>query len=120
MLPGSPQRAVQRHHHREAQGEGQRAQAGAGGVPGLGDELRHHHVDHGPGGCSGGGGQPIHEGEELADTRGKVLWNLDKASAIRYSHENPDVVALYREYMEKPLSEKAHHLLHTNQVDWTL
>ena len=52
-----------------------------------------------PGGCSGGGGQPIHEGEELADTRGKLLWNLDKNSAVRYSHENPDVIDLYKDYL---------------------
>ena len=71
-----------------------------------------------PGGCSGGGGQPIHEGQELADTRGKILWNLDKNSAIRYSHENPDVLALYSEYLEKPLGHKSHHLLHTDLTEW--
>ena len=71
-----------------------------------------------PGGCSGGGGQPIHEGEELADTRGKVLWNLDRNSDIRYSHENPDVIALYNEYLEKPLGHRSHHLLHTDLTEW--
>ena len=71
-----------------------------------------------PGGCSGGGGQPIHEGQELADTRGQVLWNLDKNSIIRFSHENPDVLALYREYLEKPLGHKSHHLLHTDLTEW--
>ena len=71
-----------------------------------------------PGGCSGGGGQPIHEGQELADTRGKILWNLDKNSAIRFSHENPDVLALYSEYLEKPLGHKSHHLLHTDLTEW--
>ena len=73
-----------------------------------------------PGGCSGGGGQPIHEGEELADTRGQILWNLDKNSVIRYSHENPDVIALYREYLEKPLGQKSHHLLHTDLTEWSV
>ena len=73
-----------------------------------------------PGGCSGGGGQPIHEGEELADVRGKILWNLDKDSAIRYSHENPDIVALYKEYLEKPLGHKSHHLLHTDLTEWSV
>ncbi len=73
-----------------------------------------------PGGCSGGGGQPIHEGQELADTRGKVLWNLDKNSAIRYSHENPDVQALYQEYLEKPLGSRSHHLLHTDLTEWSV
>ena len=73
-----------------------------------------------PGGCSGGGGQPIHEGQELADTRGQVLWNLDKNSVIRFSHENPDVLTLYSEYLEKPLSHKSHHLLHTDLTEWEM
>lgn len=71
-----------------------------------------------PGGCSGGGGQPIHEGEELADTRGKILWNLDKNSDLRFSHENPDVMALYSDYLEKPLGHRSHHLLHTDLTEW--
>ena len=71
-----------------------------------------------PGGCSGGGGQPIHEGQELADTRGQILWNLDKNSAIRFSHENPDVLALYSEYLEKPLGHRSHKLLHTDLTEW--
>ena len=73
-----------------------------------------------PGGCSGGGGQPIHEGEELADTRGKILWNLDKNSVLRYSHENPDVQALYKEFLEKPLGHRSHHLLHTDLTEWSV
>ena len=71
-----------------------------------------------PGGCSGGGGQPIHEGQELADTRGQVLWTLDKNSQLRFSHENPDVLALYSEYLEKPLGHRSHHLLHTDLTEW--
>ena len=73
-----------------------------------------------PGGCSGGGGQPIHEGQELADTRGTVLWNLDQASELRYSHENPDVIALYNQYLVKPLGLKSHHLLHTDITEWSM
>lgn len=73
-----------------------------------------------PGGCAGGGGQPIRDGQELADTRGKVLWNLDQKSAIRYSHENPDVQALYSEFLGKPLGEKSHHLLHTDLTEWSV
>ena len=65
-----------------------------------------------PGGCAGGGGQPIHEGQELAGPRGDKLWNLDARAAVRFSHENPDVMALYSEYLEKPLGHKSHHLLH--------
>ncbi len=73
-----------------------------------------------PGGCSGGGGQPIHEGQELADTRGQVLWNLDRNSAVRFSHENPDVLALYDEYLGEPLGSRSHHLLHTDLTEWEM
>lgn len=66
-----------------------------------------------PGGCVGGGGQPIHDGEELAFERSKNLYYLDDHYDIRYSHENPDIIALYEEYFEKPMSHKAHMLLHT-------
>ena len=73
-----------------------------------------------PGGCAGGGGQPIHEGRELAGERGQRLWELDAASDIRFSHENPDVLALYRDYLEKPLGERSHHLLHTDHLAWQM
>ncbi len=66
-----------------------------------------------PGGCVGGGGQPIHDGEELAYDRGQNLYQLDEKAPIRFSHENPDVLAMYEEYFEKPMSHKAHMLLHT-------
>ena len=69
-----------------------------------------------PGGCVGGGGQPIHEGEELAFERGKNLYYLDMNADIRYSHENPDVQKLYDEYFEKPNSHKSHMLLHTEHM----
>ena len=72
-----------------------------------------------PGGCAGGGGQPIHEGMELAASRGDALWNLDAKAQLRFSHENPDVAALYQEFLKKPLGEKAHHLLHTDHFAWT-
>jgi len=73
-----------------------------------------------PGGCAGGGGQPIHDGCELAEVRGDKLWALDKSADLRFSHENPDVQALYAEYLEKPLSHKSHDLLHTDHNGWTL
>lgn len=73
-----------------------------------------------PGGCAGGGGQPICDGQELAAERGARLYQLDKDNPLRFSHENPSVLALYKDYMEAPLSEKAHHLLHTDQTKWTL
>ena len=71
-----------------------------------------------PGGCAGGGGQPIHDGAELAAYRGDVLWGIDKNAAVRFSHENPDVRALYAEFLKKPLSHRAHELLHTEYDSW--
>ena len=71
-----------------------------------------------PGGCAGGGGQPIHDGFELAESRGKTLWRMDKNAKIRFSHENPDVTALYKEYLGAPLSKVSHHLLHTDHHGW--
>ncbi len=73
-----------------------------------------------PGGCAGGGGQPIVDGEELAEYRGDALWDMDKQEKIRFSHENSDVQTLYREYMEKPCGERAHHLLHTDHNAWQM
>lgn len=71
-----------------------------------------------PGGCVGGGGQPIHDGEELASVRGEALYRLDKKNPLRFSHENPCVQQLYKEYLGEPLSEKAHELLHTDHNSW--
>lgn len=65
-----------------------------------------------PGGCVGGGGQPILDGVEMAGIRAPKLYELDKRREIRFSHENPEIKKLYEDYLEKPLSEKAHHLLH--------
>jgi len=73
-----------------------------------------------PGGCAGGGGQPIHDGEECAEVRGDRLWELDRTASLRYSHENPDVQAVYAEYFEKPLGERSHHLLHTDHFAWEM
>lgn len=66
-----------------------------------------------PGGCVGGGGQPIHDGEELAFERGKNLYYLDATADLRFSHENPDVKKIYEEFYGEPNSHKAHMLLHT-------
>lgn len=66
-----------------------------------------------PGGCSGGGGQPIYDGYELAGERGENLYFLDKNAKIRFSHENPDIRTLYQEYMGEPGGKRAHQLLHT-------
>ena len=66
-----------------------------------------------PGGCVGGGGQPIHDGQELAHERGENLYALDQNASIRFSHENPDIQKLYRDFMGRPLSHRSHLLLHT-------
>ena len=71
-----------------------------------------------PGGCAGGGGQPIHDGCSLTKERGEMLYDIDYMSSLRFSHENPEIKKLYEDYLGKPLSEKAHHLLHTDHTSW--
>ena len=73
-----------------------------------------------PGGCAGGGGQPIHDGQELAEMRGEKLYGLDRIATLRFSHENPVIKRLYSEYLGAPLSERAHHLLHTDHTAWQM
>lgn len=73
-----------------------------------------------PGGCVGGGGQPIKDGCELATERSKNLRTLDETAPVRFSHENKAVLQLYDEFMEKPLSHKAHMLLHTDHQAWQM
>lgn len=73
-----------------------------------------------PGGCVGGGGQPFKDGEEKAANRAKKLYGLDKNNNIRFSHENPAVKLTYSEYLDKPLSHRAHELLHTDLTSWNL
>jgi iron-only hydrogenase group A len=67
-----------------------------------------------PGGCLGGGGQPIPTTIEIKQKRMEAIYREDRGMPIRKSHENPVVQALYREFLGKPLSEKAHELLHTH------
>lgn len=78
-------------------------------------EVHYHFVEvmACPGGCSGGGGQPIHDGYELAEERGENLYFLDQNAPIRFSHENPDIQKLYKEYIGEPGCHRAHQLLHT-------
>lgn len=73
-----------------------------------------------PGGCAGGGGQPIRDGQELAGERGERLYALDRSYDLRFSHENPAVGELYKNYLGAPLSHRAHELLHTEQEEWEL
>jgi NADH-quinone oxidoreductase subunit G len=74
-----------------------------------------------PGGCVGGGGQPIHDGLELAGIRGENLYFLDREKyELRFSHENPSVLQAYEEYFGAPLAHRAHQLLHTDHEAWTM
>ena len=73
-----------------------------------------------PGGCVGGGGQPIHEGEERAADRGGTLRAIDRASQLRFSHENPAVQECYKTYLGEPLSERAERLLHSDHTAWSM
>ena len=73
-----------------------------------------------PGGCVGGGGQPIKDGCELATDRSRNLRNLDEKAKVRFSHENPSVQKLYEEFLERPLSHKSHMLLHTDHQAWAM
>jgi len=66
-----------------------------------------------PGGCVGGGGQPYGVTDDVRMARCRGLYADDERCSIRYSHENPFVQKLYKDYLGKPLGEKAHHLLHT-------
>ena len=73
-----------------------------------------------PGGCSGGGGLPIHEGFNLTVEHGEALYGLDRHNAIRFSHENPGVQKVYADYFGAPLSERAEKLLHTDHFGWEM
>jgi len=67
-----------------------------------------------PGGCINGGGQPyLHGDAALLEKRMKGIYTEDERKTLRLSHENPDIQALYKEFLGEPGSEKAHHLLHT-------
>ena len=71
-----------------------------------------------PGGCIGGGGQPLHQGDsKIIKARHEALYREDEQKPIRKSHENPFIKQLYEEFLGKPLSEKAHQLLHTHYFD---
>ncbi len=65
------------------------------------------------GGCIGGGGQPLPIHKEILDARSKALNRQDKKMKIRQSHKNPTVKKIYKEFVGKPGSPKAHELLHT-------
>ncbi len=74
-----------------------------------------------PGGCINGGGQPIVDGHtrnfvDVKDLRAAALYEDDKNLTYRKSHKNPEITAIYEEYLGEPGSHKAHELLHTSYV----
>ena len=96
--------------------------SGLGNARQLMDKLRAGELDYHfieimacPGGCIGGGGQPKEaKPAAVRQARGQGLYEIDDTSAIRSSHENPDVQTLYKEWLGEPNGAKAHHLLHTH------
>ena len=70
-----------------------------------------------PGGCLGGGGQPIPTNPEIREKRAKAIYDEDEAMTIRKSHENPEIIKIYEDYLGEPLGEKSHHLLHTKYTE---
>jgi NADH-quinone oxidoreductase subunit G/NADP-reducing hydrogenase subunit HndD len=67
-----------------------------------------------PGGCVGGGGQPINLDENAVRERAKTLYRIDDSESIKVSHKNPDVILLYKEFLGEPLGKRSHELLHTH------
>nr|WP_319573522.1 NADH-dependent [FeFe] hydrogenase, group A6 [uncultured Draconibacterium sp.] len=66
-----------------------------------------------PGGCLGGGGQPIPTNPEIRQKRAEAIYAEDEDLPIRKSHENPEIKKLYKDFLKEPLGEVSHHLLHT-------
>ncbi len=67
-----------------------------------------------PGGCLGGGGQPVPTSPDIRNARADAIYQADREMPIRRSHENPSIKAIYDKFLGEPLSHKSHHLLHTD------
>ncbi len=70
-----------------------------------------------PGGCLGGGGQPIPTNAKIREKRAKAIYEEDMGKKIRKSHENPEVIQVYKDFLGSPNSHKSHELLHTHYVE---
>jgi iron-only hydrogenase group A len=70
-----------------------------------------------PGGCIGGGGQPIGANAEAVRARMQKLYSIDADEPVRASHHNKSVQRLYEEFLGTPLGEMSHHLLHTRYAE---
>ncbi len=99
--------------------------SGLGNARALLDKIRRGEADYHaieimacPGGCINGGGQPYHHGDDsILKKRLAAIYRADRSHAIRKSHLNPSIVALYRDFLGEPGSERAHHLLHTGYIN---
>lgn len=69
-----------------------------------------------PGGCLGGGGQPIPTNPSIRKKRAEAIYLADESLPLRKSHENPEVVRLYKDFLGHPLGHKSHELLHTHYI----
>ena len=69
-----------------------------------------------PGGCIGGGGQPIPTSMEIRKNRMKAIYSEDEIMVLRKSHQNPEVALIYKDFLGAPNSHKSHELLHTHYV----
>jgi len=85
----------------------------------AGEEPRWHFIEIMAcrGGCIGGGGQPYGATDETRKQRMEGLYVDDKNSTYRCSHDNPQIQAIYKEYLGEPLGEKSHKLLHTHYTE---
>ncbi|HEY5530054.1 MAG TPA: NADH-dependent [FeFe] hydrogenase, group A6 [Thermoleophilia bacterium] len=70
-----------------------------------------------PGGCIGGGGQPRLTSDAVRQARIRAIYTEDEGRELRKSHENPEVLKLYDEFLGEPLGEKSHKLLHTKYTE---
>jgi iron only hydrogenase large subunit-like protein len=67
-----------------------------------------------PGGCLGGGGQPIPTSAEIRKKRAEAIYAEDAGMPLRKSHENPEVKQIYADFLIEPLGHRSHELLHTH------
>ncbi|MBN2662426.1 MAG: iron hydrogenase small subunit [Bacteroidales bacterium] len=77
------------------------------------DDLHFIEIMACPGGCIGGGGQKINADENALKERMKALYIIDENETLKVSHKNPEVIELYKNFLEEPNSHIAHKLLHT-------
>ena len=70
-----------------------------------------------PGGCLGGGGQPIPTNADIRKKRMEAIYEEDANMTLRKSHENPEVIQIYKEFLGEPLGKESHKLLHTEYFE---